>query len=59
MDFVLKCLCVYVYIYIYVYHGPPKPTFLEVFMVKWPIPSFVMVLGGAWYTMVYIQLYDI
>ena len=36
------------------YHGPPKPTFLEVFEVfmvnnlvpKWPKPSFFMVLGA-------------
>ena len=31
------------------YHGPPKPTFLEVFMVnnlvlRWPKPLFFMVL---------------
>ena len=38
------------------YHGPPKPTFLEVFMVnylvfrwpKGPKPLFFMVLGGSW-----------
>ena len=33
------------------YHGPPKPTFLEVFMVhslvfRWPKPLFFMVLGA-------------
>ena len=32
-------------------HGPPKPTFLEVFMVnnlvfRWPKPLFFMVLGA-------------
>ena len=39
------------------YHGPPKPTFLEVFMVnnlvfRWPKPLFFMVLGaqGILYT---------
>ena len=36
---------------IYIYHGPPKPTFLEVFMVnnqvfRWPKPFFFMVLGA-------------
>ena len=37
------------------YHGPPKPTFLEVFMennlvFRWPKPLFFMVLGahGSW-----------
>ncbi len=35
----------------YDYHGPPKPTFLEVFMVnnlvfRWPKPLFFMVLGA-------------
>ena len=37
------------------YHGPPKPIFLEVFMVnnlvfRWPKPLFFMVLGahGSW-----------
>ena len=35
--------------YILFYHGPPKPTFLEVFMVnnlvfRWPKPLFFMVL---------------
>ena len=35
----------------YRYHGPPKPTFLEVFMVnnlvfRWPKPLFSMVLGA-------------
>ena len=35
----------------YSYHGPPKPTFLEVFMVnnlvfRWPKPVFFMVLGA-------------
>ena len=35
----------------YIYHGPPKPTFLEVFMVNnlvlnWPKPLFFMVLGA-------------
>ena len=34
-----------------IYHGPPKPTFLEVFMVnnlvfRWPKPLFFMVLGA-------------
>ena len=38
-------------VYIYIYHGPPKPTFLEVFMVdnlvfRWPKPLFFMVLGA-------------
>ena len=33
------------------FHGPPKPTFLEVFMVnnlvfRWPKPVFFMVLGA-------------
>ena len=33
------------------YHGPPKPTFLEVFLVnnkifRWPKPLFFMVLGA-------------
>ena len=33
------------------YHGPPKPTFFEVFMVnhlvfRWPKPLFFMVLGA-------------
>ena len=33
------------------YHGPPKPTFLEVFMVnnlvfRWPKPLFFVVLGA-------------
>ena len=37
------------------YHGPPKPIFLEVFMVnnmvfRWRKPVFFMVfLGGSWY----------
>ena len=41
----------YLVVYIiYIYHGPPKPTFLEVFMVnnmvfRWPKPLFFMVLG--------------
>ena len=35
----------------YVNHGPPKPTFLEAFMVnnlvfRWPKPLFFMVLGA-------------
>ena len=35
----------------YLYHEPPKPTFLEVFMVnnlvfRWPKPLFFMVLGA-------------
>ena len=35
----------------YNYHEPPKPTFLEVFMVnnlvfRWPKPFFFMVLGA-------------
>ena len=33
------------------YHGPPKPRFLEVYMVnnlvfRWPKPVFFMVLGA-------------
>ena len=42
---------------IFTYHGPPKPTFLEVFMVnnlvfRWPKPLFFMVLGAhGTYTM--------
>ena len=40
----------YDYMYI-IYHGPPKPKFLEVFMVnnlvfRWPKPLFFMVLGA-------------
>ena len=46
-----------IYIYIIdiyghsIYHGPPKPTFLEVFMVnnlvfRWPKPLFFMVWGA-------------
>ena len=36
---------------VYIYHGPPKPTFLEVFVVnnlvfRWPKPLFFMVLGA-------------
>ena len=45
---------------IYIYHGPLKPTFLEVFLVKnmvfrWPKPLFFMVLGahGIQYGKVY------
>ena len=39
------------YTYIYIYHWPPKPRFLEVFMVnnrvfRWPKPLFFMVLGA-------------
>ena len=39
---------IYVYIYIYMYHWPPKPTFLDVFLVnklvfRWPKPLFFMV----------------
>ena len=35
-------------------HGPPKPTFLELFMVnnlvfRWPKPSFFMGFGGSWW----------
>ena len=35
----------------YEYHEPPKPKFLEVFMVnnlvfRWPKPLFFMVLGA-------------
>ena len=38
-----------------IYHGPPKPTFLEVFMVnnlvfRWPKPLFFMVWGLMVYT---------
>ena len=34
-----------------IYHGPPKPTFLEVFMVnnlvfRWPKPLFFHGFGG-------------
>ena len=34
-----------------IYHGPPKPTFLEGFMVhnlvfRWPKPLFFLVLGA-------------
>ena len=41
-------------IYIYIYHGPPKPTCLEMFMVKnlvfrWPKALFSMGFGGSWY----------
>ena len=45
---VLSCFCC---------HGPPNPTFLEVFIVnslvfRWPKPLFFMVLGA---TMVFIR----
>ena len=44
---------------LYIYHGPPKPAFLEVFMVnnlvfRWPKPLFFMV----WGPMVYIYIYQ-
>ena len=40
---------------VYIYHGPPKPNFLEVFMVnnlvfRWPKPLFFMVLGAVYIT---------
>ena len=52
-------------IYIYIYHGPPKPTFLQVFMVnnlvfRWPKPLFFMVLGAhGVYIYIYICMYII
>ena len=38
----------------YYYHKPPKPTFLEVFMVnnlvlRWPKPFIFHGFGGSWY----------
>ena len=37
-----------------IYHGPPNPTFLEVFMVnnlvfRWPKPVCFHGFGGSWY----------
>ena len=57
----------HIYIYIHKYHGPPKPTFLEVFMVnklvlRWPTPLFFMVLwaqGIYIYTYIYICYYNL
>ena len=45
--------CTY-WVYITVYHGPPKPTFLEVFMVsnlvfRWPNTFIFHGFGGSWY----------
>ena len=45
----------------YIYQGPPKPTFLEVFMVnnlvfRWPKPLFFMVLV-AHGIYIYIDIY--
>ena len=39
------------YIIMFLYHEPPRPTFLEVFVVnnlvfRWPKPFFFMVLGA-------------
>ena len=44
------------YIYIYVYHGPPKPTFLEVFYGKVANTFFCHGFGGR---MVYNGIYTI